>query len=194
MHRYITDFILDITHNSFEASSTQVELFLFEDDRYLKAIIKDNGTGMSDDVLKRVLDPYFTDGIKHKHRKVGLGLPFLAQSINESGGKFNIESKPNKGTQVNCLFDLCNIDTPPMGDISSTFLALYSDPKAQELIIRREINTSKGSSYYEFSKSELLEILGDFSTVSSLCLLRDFLKSQEEDLVQYYIDRTVVFK
>ena len=81
-----------------------------------------------------------------------------------------------------------------MGDISSTFLALYSDPKAQELIIRREINTSKGSSYYEFSKSELLEILGDFSTVSSLCLLRDFLKSQEEDLVQYYIDRTVVFK
>ena len=84
MHRYITDFYIRYNSQFFRKSSTQVELFLFEDDRYLKAIIKDNGTGMSDDVLKRVLDPYFTDGIKHKHRK-GLGLPFLLQSINESG-------------------------------------------------------------------------------------------------------------
>jgi hypothetical protein len=194
MHRYICDFILDITQNSFEANSTQVKLFLLEDDRYLKVIIKDNGKGMSSDVLKKVLDPYYTDGLKHKHRKVGLGLPFLVQSVRESGGSFDIISKPNEGTQVDCSFDLCNVDTPPIGDISSTFLTLFSDPNAKELIIRRDINTSKGSSHYEFSKSELLEILGDFSTVSSLCLLRDFLQSQEEDLQQYYVNRTLIFK
>ncbi len=194
MHRYICDFILDITQNSFEANSAQVELFLFEDDRYLKVSVKDNGKGMSSDVLNKVLDPYYTDGLKHKHRKVGLGLPFLVQSVRESGGSFDIHSKPNEGTQVDCSFDLCNVDTPPIGDISSTFLTLFSDPNANELIIRRDINTSKGSSHYEFSKSELLEILGDFSTVSSLCLLRDFLKSQEEDLQQYYVNRTLIFK
>ena len=194
MHRYISDFILDITQNSFEANSSYVELIVNEENRFLYVTIKDNGKGMSQDVLNKVLDPYYTDGIKHKDRKVGLGLPFLVQSVKESGGSFDIKSKPNEGTQVECSFDLCNIDTPPIGDFPSTFLALYSDPKAKEIVIRREINTSKGSGYYEFSRSELLEILGDFSTVSSLCLLRDFLKSQEEDLIQYYMERTLVFK
>ena len=193
MHRYISDFILDITQNSFEANSSHVELFLNEENRYLHVTVNDNGKGMTRDVLSKVLDPYYTDGIKHKDRKVGLGLPFLVQSVKESGGSFDINSKPNEGTQVNCTFDLCNIDTPPIGDLSSTFLALYSNTKAKELVIRREINTSKGSGYYEFSRSELLEILGDFTTVSSLCLLRDFLKSQEDDLTQYYMERALVF-
>ncbi len=193
MHRYISDFILDITQNSFEANSTKVELYFCENERYLNLIIKDNGSGMTSDVLKKVLDPYYTDGIKHKKRKVGLGLPFLVQSVHESGGSFEISSKPNEGTLVKCSFDLCNIDTPPIGDICTTFLVLYCDPKAKELIIKREIKTSKGRGYYEYSKSELLDILGDFSTVSSLCLLRDFLKSQEEDLIQYNIDRTIIF-
>ncbi len=194
MHRYISDFILDITQNSFEANSSLVKLTLIEENRYLKVIIEDNGKGMSKDVLNKVLDPYYTDGIKHKERKVGLGLPFLVQSVNESGGSFLIDSTPNIGTKVQCSFDLCNIDTPPLGDISSTFLTLFSDPKAKELIIKREINTSKGYEYYEYSKSDLLEILGDFTDISSLSLLRDFLKNQEEDLIQYNIERTLVFK
>jgi len=170
MHRYISDFILDITQNSFEANSSLVKLILIEEERYLKVIIEDNGKGMSKDVLNKVLDPYYTDGIKHKERKVGLGLPFLVQSVNESGGSFLIDSTLNIGTKVNCSFDLCNIDTPPIGDISSTFLTLFSDPKANELVIRREINTSKGNEYYEYSKSDLLDILGDFTDISSLSL------------------------
>ena len=194
MHRYISDFILDITQNSFEANSSLVKLILIEEERYLKVIIEDNGKGMSKDVLNKVLDPYYTDGIKHKERKVGLGLPFLVQSVNESGGSFLIDSTLNIGTKVNCSFDLCNIDTPPIGDISSTFLTLFSDPKANELVIRREINTSKGNEYYEYSKSDLLDILGDFTDISSLSLLRDFLKNQEEDLSQYNIERTLIFK
>ncbi len=194
MHRYISDFILDITQNSFEANSSLVKLTLIEDDRYLKVIIEDNGKGMSKDVLDRVLDPYYTDGIKHKERKVGLGLPFLVQSVSESGGSFEIDSKPNIGTKVKCSFDLCNVDTAPIGDISSTLLTLFCDSNAIELIIKREINTLKGRGYYEYSKSELLDILGDFSNISSLSLLRDFLKSQEEDLNQYNVDRTLIFK
>lgn len=193
MHRYISDFILDITQNSFEANSSQVELLFLEEERYLKVIIKDNGKGMSNDVLNKVLDPYYTDGIKHKERKVGLGLPFLVQSVRESGGDFDIKSKPNEGTSVFCTFDLCNIDTPPIGDICTTFLTLLSDPKAVELIIKRGISTVKGSGNYQLSKSELLEVLGEFESVSSLCLLRDFIKSQEDDLVGFYVDRTLVF-
>jgi len=193
MHRYISDFILDITQNSFEANSSQVELFFLEEERYLKVIIKDNGKGMSNDVLNKVLDPYYTDGIKHKERKVGLGLPFLVQSVKECGGDFDIKSKPNEGTSVFCTFDLCNIDTPPIGDICTTFLTLLSDPKAVDLIIKRGISTTKGSGDYQLSKRELLEVLGEFKSVSSLCLLRDFIKSQEEDLVGFYVDRTLVF-
>ncbi len=194
MHRYICDFILDIVQNSFEANSSLVELSLLEDNKYLTVIVKDNGKGMTKDVLNKVLDPYYTDGIKHNKRKVGLGLPFLVQCVNESGGSFEIDSTVNVGTKVKCVFDLCNIDTPPIGDLCITFLTLFSDPKAQELVIERKIDTSKGKSSYKYSKTELLDILGDFSTVSSLSLLKDFLLSQEEDLHQYYLDRKLIFK
>jgi hypothetical protein len=35
---------------------------------------------MTAEELQRALDPFHTDGIKHPHRKVGLGLPFLVQT------------------------------------------------------------------------------------------------------------------
>ncbi len=98
----------------------------------------------------------------------------MVQTIRETGGDFNINSKLGKGTVVTCTFDLCNVDTPPVGDIPSTLLALISSPISKEFMVKREINTNKGGDSYSISKKELIEILGTFDTVSDLVLLRDF--------------------
>lgn len=193
MHRFITDFILDITQNSFEANSNHVCLQIEEDQRYLKFTVRDDGKGMSDETLRKVLDPYYTDGIKHSKRKVGLGLPLLVQTIRETNGKFDINSKLGEGTVVNCMFDMCNIDTPPLGDIPSTLLALFNDPSSKDFIVKRLIKTDKGGDSYELSKKELIEVLGSFDSVSELILLRDFLKNQEDELQKYYVERKLIF-
>jgi hypothetical protein len=194
MHRYLTDYILDITQNSFEAQSKNVWLTISEDDRYFSFSVKDDGKGMSQEILDKVLDPYYTDGIKHSKRKVGLGIPFLVQTTKETGGTFDINSKVGSGTEVTCSFDLCNVDTPPVGDIPSTLLALISSPQATHFKCVREIKTVKGQSSYTLNRDELIDILGDIENAGNLFMLRDFIRNQEESLDDYYVNRKLIFK
>ncbi len=88
MHRFITDFILDITQNSFEANSTNVCLSIIEDSRYLKVAINDDGDGMSEQTLKKVLDPYFTDGIKHSKRKSRIRTSLIGSDYKRNWWRF----------------------------------------------------------------------------------------------------------
>lgn len=194
MHRYLTDYILDITQNSFEANSKHVWLTISESDRYFSFSVKDDGKGMSQEILNRVLDPYYTDGIKHSKRKVGLGIPLLVQTTRETGGSFHIDSKLGKGTTVESTFDLCNIDTPPVGDIPSTLLTLISSFQASSFECIREIKTVKGQSSYKLDREELIDVLGEIETSGNLFMLREFIRNQEESLKDYYVDRKLIFK
>lgn len=187
MHIFICDFLLDIVQNSFEADSTEVLLSLEEDDTLLVCTIEDNGKGMDEDLQARVLDPFVTDGVKHKKRKVGLGLPFLVQACSACEGSFSLQSELGRGTKVTCTFPLNHVDTPPFGDLPSTLLALMSHPLADELVVKRTLTTVKGEGGYELSKRELTDILGQLSSSGTLNLLKEFLVSQEEDLKSLYV-------
>ena len=187
MHIFICDFLLDIVQNSFEADSTEVLLSLEEDDTLLVCTIEDNGKGMDEDLQARVLDPFVTDGVKHKKRKVGLGLPFLVQACSACEGSFSLQSELGRGTKVTCTFPLNHVDTPPFGDLPSTLLALMSHPLADELVVKRTLTTVKGEGGYSLSKRELTDILGQLSSSGTLNLLKEFLVSQEEDLKSLYV-------
>jgi signal transduction histidine kinase len=61
--------------------------------------IKDNGVGISESIVDKVFDPYFTT--KHKsdvHNGTGLGLSIAYQNMKEHGGSIEVKSKVNKGT------------------------------------------------------------------------------------------------
>ncbi|MDD3903560.1 MAG: sensor histidine kinase [Sphaerochaeta sp.] len=191
MHVFICDFLLDIVQNSFEAESRRVELSLEETDTRLVCQVRDNGKGMDEAVKNRVLDPFYTDGIKHVKRKVGLGLPFLIQACEACNGDFSLESELGVGTTISFSFNLNHMDTPPFGDLPSTILVLMSHPLAEELLVKRSLATCKGSGEYELSKTELEDVLGPLNTSGTLNLLKEFLVSQEEDLKQFYIEHTL---
>jgi light-regulated signal transduction histidine kinase (bacteriophytochrome) len=87
--------------------------------------IKDDGSGMSEDVLKKVLDPFYTTKTV---RNVGLGLPMLAQATERTEGHFIIESKGGEGTKVAAVFKLSHIDRQPLGDIASTLVTPGEKP------------------------------------------------------------------
>ncbi|MCL2759735.1 MAG: ATP-binding protein, partial [Treponema sp.] len=137
--------------------------------------IKDNGKGMTEEELKRALDPFVTDGIKHPNRKVGLGLPFLAQTAEQSGGGWDIKSEKGKGTTVSAWFDAGNVDTPPLGDIPGMFRTILMFDSKAEIIIRRKLNDEE----YEVCKTELAEALGGLEDAGSLVLLDQYLRSLE---------------
>ena len=131
--------ILDIVENSTRAGAQNIEITLIEDTDKdtLSLEIKDNGSGMSEDVLKKVLDPFYTTKTV---RDVGLGLPMLAQATERTEGHFIIESKGGEGTRVAALFKLSHIDRQPLGDIASTLVTLIAGNPDVDFIYRHQHN------------------------------------------------------
>lgn len=66
---------------------------------YVRVSVRDNGVGMSTDVLARVFEPFFTT--KDVGRGSGLGLAMVHGFVNQSGGHVSIESASGWGTTVN---------------------------------------------------------------------------------------------
>ena len=131
--------ILDIVENSTRAGATTVSIDIAEDTArdILSLVIRDNGSGMSEDVVRKVTDPFFTTKTV---RSVGLGLPMLAQAAEMAGGRINIESKGGEGTRVAADFKLAHIDRQPFGDIAGTLVTLIAGNTDVDFIYRHEHN------------------------------------------------------
>ncbi|MDC7240697.1 MAG: ATP-binding protein, partial [Spirochaetales bacterium] len=171
MHYSLSDMILDLLQNSVEAGAREINLELLREQKNLTVRLTDNGCGMTEGELEKAKDPFFTDGIKHKHRRVGLGIPFLIQTVEQTGGLFDIQSEKNMGTSLNIQFDLGNVDTPPEGDWPGLFLQALCFEGDYELIIRRMIISEKGEETgYELRRTELQDILGDFTESGAMLL------------------------
>ncbi|MEW5836864.1 MAG: PAS domain S-box protein [Pseudomonadota bacterium] len=68
---------------------------------YAAFTVADTGTGMTRDVLKHALDPFFTT--KEAGKGSGLGLSMVYGFVRQSGGRVRIESAPGHGTRVELL-------------------------------------------------------------------------------------------
>jgi len=129
--------ILDIVENSIAVSASRVEITVVEnmEKDLLLVEIRDNGQGMSEERLEKVLDPFFTT---KSVRKVGLGLPLLAQAARESGGDIEIESKVGIGTRVKATFQHSHPDRKPLGDIPETMRILRASNRDIEFVYKYE--------------------------------------------------------
>lgn len=117
--------ILDIAENALKAEATRIEIRIDEDmaQDLLRLQIIDNGRGMDEEMVKSVTDPFVTS---RTERRVGLGLPLLAEAANMSGGKIQISSSPGIKTTIDVTFVHNNIDRKPLGDIGKTIIMLIS--------------------------------------------------------------------
>jgi len=68
--------------------------------------VQDNGSGMSPDIVRRVMDPFFTT--KEEGEGTGLGLSMVYGFVKQSGGTVRIASEPGVGTTVSLYFPATN--------------------------------------------------------------------------------------
>lgn len=182
MHFRLCDFALDLVQNAVEAGASFIALQMLEGKDQLLLIIEDDGCGMDAETCARALDPFYSNGSKHRARSVGLGLSFVKQALDSTGGVFILDSEKGKGTKLTCSFDLAHVDTPPLGDVVSLILQSMMLPGTFELKVLRSKESVRGKDQYELSRSELQDILGDFGRSDSLIMLRQFVRSQEYDI------------
>lgn len=115
--------VLDVAENSVAAGASIIEITvdIQPPKKSLLLTIRDNGKGMTPELLARVTDPFCTS---RTTRKVGLGLPFLKMAAEMTGGGLDLQSTLGKGTCLRASFVLGHIDLAPLGDMSSTVSGL----------------------------------------------------------------------
>jgi hypothetical protein len=178
MHATLCDLMTDLVQNSVEADATEIQLILRQENGQIEFEVHDNGNGMNRETQAKAIDPFYSDGRKHAHRRVGLGLPFLFQTADAAGGRAAIESEEGRGTVVRFCAPSGHVDLPPEGDFAGAAAMMMTMPAGGELRIVRSFNGRE----YSLSRTELAEAIGGLGSSGELNLLRTFIASQEEDL------------
>jgi signal transduction histidine kinase len=70
------------------------------DGDYVKVTIGDNGRGISDDVLPRIFDPYFSTKQRGADKGMGLSLSVAYSIVRQHRGHIHIASRVGRGTRV----------------------------------------------------------------------------------------------
>jgi hypothetical protein len=114
--------ILDVLQNSLEAGATVVELTVEEDlaADQLVITVSDNGRGMDEATLAKVVDPFYTT---RKTRHVGLGIPLFRAAAERCNGDLTINSQVGQGTTLRASFQHSHMDRAPLGDMTGTLLS-----------------------------------------------------------------------
>jgi len=171
--------ILDVVENSIIAGANRIEIRILEDlkNDILSIEIKDNGKGMSEEVLKKVTDPFYTT---RTTRRVGLGLPFLFQSAKDSEGDLSITSKEGEGTVVHAYFKHSHIDRKPLGNIVDTLITLIAG--SPDIVFLYE-HRRNGNTYFldtKEIKAELEEI--PINSAEVIKIIREDIQNGLKDL------------
>jgi len=94
--------------------------------------VRDNGTGMSPDVLSKAMDPFFTT--KEVGKGSGLGLSQVYGTVAHLGGTVAIESEEGKGTNVILSFPVNPADGSGGGETPVKILMVDDDKPILEVV------------------------------------------------------------
>lgn len=144
--------ITDIAENCIRAGAGRVAIGLTLDGNRLELTVTDDGCGMDEQTIRRVTDPFYTT---RTTRRVGLGLPFLFQNAEQSGGGAEVSSVVGKGTQVRAVFHTDNIDCPPCGDLAGTLMQIVAGNPSIDVAI----HFGCGTRTFDITTAEIVDVL-----------------------------------
>lgn len=99
--------------------------------RYVRLSITDTGEGISEELLSKLYNPYFTT----KQRRPGLGLTIVKQLVEQHNGIITIESEKNKGTKAHIYFSLPSQNTQDSLQIVSEVMPAQRIPANTSILI-----------------------------------------------------------
>ncbi len=83
-------------------------------DEHVQVSIRDNGSGMPDEVIEKIFNPFFTT--KPTGQGTGLGLSICNDIIREHGGTIEVTSEPGEYTEM--VIDL-PLEAPPLPSLTA---------------------------------------------------------------------------
>lgn len=83
--------------------------------KYVQISVKDTGLGMSEETMKRIFEPFFSN--KRGKKGTGMGLAAVYGIVKSHSGYISVQSEPGKGSVFNILFKLSNIKDSECNEI-----------------------------------------------------------------------------
>lgn len=189
MHFTLCDMVADLAQNAVESGAEHISVAIEQTKAFFVFCIRDDGRGIAAERTRTLADPFHTDGEKHPSRRVSLGIPFLAQTAEATGGSWSITSEPGKGTEVLGKIGLASVDAPPAGSIAGLVRTLVSMPdmrggrKSCDVEVSRAYRETPGHGErrYTVRRSELRRRFGELDSAESLALAGKYIASQEHE-------------
>ncbi|KAB3535924.1 ATP-binding protein [Alkaliphilus pronyensis] len=173
--------ILDIAENSIRAEATEIKITIVEDVvlDVLEITIEDNGAGMDNEFLDRVLDPFITT---RTTRKVGLGLPLFKLAAQQCNGDLIIESRKDIGTKVKATFQHSHIDRVPLGNIVDTIVAIILADEKIDIKYKHVYNSDE----FFLDTVEIKEVLKGvpITNIDVILWIKSHIKEALKELVK----------
>ena len=100
--RLVKQALLNLVQNAFAAMAENGKLTIISksDGDYQALIIRDNGSGIPEEKLSKIFEPYYTT----KASGTGLGLTLVYKIMKEHNGDIHVKSEVGKGTEFILLF------------------------------------------------------------------------------------------
>jgi anti-sigma regulatory factor (Ser/Thr protein kinase) len=178
MHATLSDVLYDLVQNAVEARATVITLDYLEEGGVLTCCVGDNGCGMTPEEMNQATDPFYANGEKHVHRRVGLGLAFAKQLCETVGGEFHLDSRKDEGTSVALVLPRDHVDMPPVGDLPYLFAQVMFLEGEYEMLVHRRLENSS----YRVCRVELRESVGGFEDVQAFSLVKFYFERLEEEI------------
>ncbi|MFA5554930.1 MAG: ATP-binding protein [Phycisphaerae bacterium] len=176
--------MMDIVQNSIRAGAKKIGIDFIEnnDEATLLFRVTDDGSGMNEESLEKLHDPFYTT---RTTRRVGLGVPFLKMTCEQTGGYLKVQSEEGKGTFIEAAFRTDNPDCLPLGDIAG-YLTLLLRANA-DIHFRFTYNLDELD--FTLDSEELNEQGIELQHAEMLSMVKQFIR---ENLQLLYRDRSPV--
>lgn len=98
--------LYNLIQNAIQASPAgeAVQIRVAADGDEIAVMVEDRGSGIPDDVLPRIFDPFFSTKTDEAHAGLGLGLSVSRSVIEALGGRIEVDSRPPRGSTFTAVF------------------------------------------------------------------------------------------
>ncbi|MBW1861366.1 MAG: response regulator [Deltaproteobacteria bacterium] len=111
--------------------------------KYVKISLEDQGSGIAEENLSKVFDPYFSTKEMGSQKGMGLGLAVAHSIVKKHGGLITIESQLGTGTNIHIYIPAITANRP--SEIDSALHGAGKEPSTEHVLKQSSINNHQST-------------------------------------------------
>jgi len=105
---------IDLLQNALDAGADDIEVTIRKTDGVVSVAVRDNGSGIAEDTMQRVTEPFFST--RPAGEGTGLGLTIAHKIITGLGGSIRVQTTPRQGSVFTVTLPVGTL-TPESADV-----------------------------------------------------------------------------